>query len=85
MGKPIIGVREFAFDVLPFGSHLSEAWVSISRITASRLRAVSRREINLKTAKPWIIKAKQGSLSVEGHYGDKLNETGVFKVLAVGQ
>jgi len=29
-------------------------------------------------------KGKQGSLSVEGHYGDKGDETGFFKVSAVG-
>jgi len=73
--------REFAFDVLP-SEVISEAWVHKS-VTASTLEGSIGGAINLKTAKPMDNKGKQGSLSVEGHYGDKVDETG-FKVSAVG-
>ncbi|MBC3766376.1 TonB-dependent receptor [Neptunicella marina] len=73
--------REFAFDVLP-SEMISEAWVHKS-VTASTLEGSIGGAINLKTARPLDNKGKQGSIALEGQYGEKVDDYG-YKFSAVG-
>lgn len=73
--------REFAFDVLP-SEVISEAWVHKS-VTAATLEGSIGGAINLVTARPFDYQEPQSSISVEGNYSDKADDSG-YKLTAVG-
>jgi iron complex outermembrane recepter protein len=73
--------RDFAFDVLP-SSVISEAWVYKS-VTASQLEGSIGGAIDLKTARPFDQVGTQGSVGVEGIYGDQAEKFG-YKLTGVG-